>query len=278
VSPGYFEAMKVRLIKGRFFDATDTRDAPQVIAINEQLVKDYFLGEDPLGKRVRVGGPATPWRTIIAVVGNYHHNGLLNTPKRGYFVPEEQWANSFGNPRRAMSLVVRTSGDPNDLIAPVTRIESRLAPDVPLTQVTIMGDVLAAATQEQRFTMALMAGFALLALILAAVGIYGVISYSVSQRTREIGIRMALGAETGSVRRLVLRQGMMPAGIGIAVGLAAALLLTRYLGSLLYGVAPIDALTFVAIPLLLLMVATASVLIPAARASRIAPSEALRAE
>jgi ABC-type antimicrobial peptide transport system permease subunit len=141
-----------------------------------------------------------------------------------------------------------------------------------------MDAVLSAATQEQRFTMALMAGFAVLALVLAAVGIYGVISYSVSQRTREIGIRLALGADVAKVRSLVLRQGMAPAVTGIAIGFGLAVLLTRYLRSLLFGVAPLDPLTFATIPVLLLMVAAASVLIPAARASRVAPVEALRGE
>ena len=141
-----------------------------------------------------------------------------------------------------------------------------------------LDEVLAAATQEQRFTVALMAGFALLALVLAAVGIYGVIAYSVSQRTREIGVRLALGADIGRVRALVLRQGLAPAGIGVAAGVAAAALLTRYLGSLLYGVAPLDPLTFGTIPLVLLAVAAGSVLIPAVRASRVEPVEALRAE
>ena len=141
-----------------------------------------------------------------------------------------------------------------------------------------LDQVVRAATREQRFTMALMSGFAVLALLLAAVGIYGVISYSVSQRTREIGIRLALGAEPGEVRALILRQGMVPALVGIGAGLIAAVVLTRYLRSLLYQVAPLDPLTFLLIPVLLLAVAAASVLLPAARAARVEPVEALRGE
>ena len=280
VTPGFFEAMGMRLAAGRFFDATDTPDGMQTIMINEALARAYFPGENSLGQRIRVfGGDQSPWRVIVGVVGDYHHNGLLTPVKRAWFVPLNQWANSAGgNTRRAMTLAIKTTTDPHSLIAPVRTMVRQMDPDLPLTQVTTMDEVLSAATQEQRFTMALMAGFAALALVLAAVGIYGVISYSVSQRTREIGIRLALGADVSAVRSLVLRQGLMPAVSGIAIGLGLAVMLTRYLRTLLYGVAPLDPLTFGTIPVLLLVVATASVLIPAARASRVAPVEALRGE
>lgn len=279
VTPGFFEAMGIRLASGRFFDATDTPDGQQVIAINETLAREYFPGEDPLGQQIKIFNPNGPWRTVVGIVGDYHHNGLLNPVKRAWYVPENQWANSTnGFVPRAMTLVVTAAGDPGALLPPIRRLVRQLDPNLPLTQVATMDGVLAAATQEQRFTMALMAGFALLALVLAAVGIYGVISYSVSQRTREIGIRLALGAHTGSVRSLVLRQGMVPAVIGIGTGVVAAALLTGYLRTLLYGVAPLDPLTFGTIPVVLLLVAAGSVLIPAARASRVEPAEALRAE
>lgn len=279
-TPGFFEAMGMRLSSGRFFDATDTPDGVQTVLINETLAREYFPGENPLGQRIRVfGGDQSPWRTIVGVVADYHHNGLLSPVKRSWYVPLNQWANSAGgNTRRAMTLAMKTTADPRSLIAPVRSMVQQMDPDLPLTQVTTMEEVLAAATQEQRFTMSLMAGFAALALVLAAVGIYGVISYSVSRRTREIGIRLALGADVGAVRALVLRQGLMPAVSGIAIGLVLAVLLTRYLRTLLYGVAPLDPITFGTIPVLLLAVATASVLIPAARASRVAPVEALRGE
>jgi ABC-type antimicrobial peptide transport system permease subunit len=177
-----------------------------------------------------------------------------------------------------MTLAVRTVGDPHQIVSPVQQIVRGMDSNLPLTDVTSMANVLAAATQEQRFTMAVMSAFAALALVLAGVGIYGVISYSVNQRTREIGIRLALGARTGSVRNLVIRQGLVPALAGIGVGLGAAAMLTRFLATMLYGVAPIDALTFTAIPIALLLVAAGSVFLPALRASRIEPLEALRAE
>ncbi len=278
VTPGYFEAMKIRLVSGRLLDATDTPDGVQVIAINETLAREYFPGENPLGQRIRMGGPDRPWRTIVGVMADVHHQSLTTPVKRKWFVPHSQWAKSTGNPRRAMTLVARTSGDPRTLLEPVAALIHARNPDLAISKVATMEEVLAAATREQRFTMALMSGFAALALALAAVGIYGVISYSVNQRTREIGIRLALGAQTGAVRRLVLRQGLAPAVVGILSGLGLALLLSRYLRSLLYGVAPVDGLTFVTIPLLLLLVAAAAVLLPAVRASRVEPVEALRGE
>jgi len=177
-----------------------------------------------------------------------------------------------------MTLVARSSANALALVSPIRRLVHDADPDVPLTHVRTLNDVVAAATREQRFTMSVMAGFAALALLLAAVGIYGVVSYAVGQRTREIGIRLALGASVPAVSAMVLRQGMLPAGTGVALGLAAALLLTRYLRALLYHVAPVDPLTFAAIPALLLLVAAAAVMIPAMRASRIDPVDALRAE
>ncbi len=252
VTPGYFDAMQERVVRGRGIEPTDRLDGVPVIAVNETLAREYFHDEDPLGHRIKFGGPNEPWRTIVGVIGDVHHQSLTTPVKRKFFVPHAQWGNTFGSPRRTMTLVARTSGDARALAIPVGAIVRSLDADVPLNHVETLGDVLAAATQEQRFTMALMAGFAALALLLAAVGIYGVISYAVSQRTREIGIRLALGARAATVLALVMRQGLAPAAGGIAAGLAAAALLTRFLGSVLYGVAPLDGLTFLVIPLLLL--------------------------
>ena len=278
VSPGYFEAMRIRLMSGRFFDAHDDINGEQVIAINQQLAREYFPGEDPLGKRIQLGRDSTPWRRVVAVVGDVRHNGLLGAPKRGWYIPQDQWSRSYGGPRRAMTLVIRTTGDPLAMVGPVRGIVRDLDPDLPLTEVRPLSAVLAAATQEQRFVMALMGVFALLALALAAVGLYGVIAYAVSRRTREIGIRLALGSDARRVRALVLRQGMRPAYAGVALGLGGAALLTRFLRTLLYGVAPIDGATFLLVPLVLLLVAALAVLVPARRASRVEPVEALRAE
>jgi predicted permease len=278
VTPGYFEAMGEHLIRGRFFDQRDTPEGLKVIAVNETLVREYFPDQDPIGQRIRIGGPTSDFRTIVGVIGDVHHNGLTAPVKRKFFIPHNQWGNTFGSPRRAMTLVARTTGDPRLLLGPITAMIRQMDPELPVTRVATIAEVLGVAMQEQRFTVGLMAGFALLALVLAAVGIYGVISYSVSQRTREIGIRLALGADGRAVRSLVLRQGMRPACLGIGAGLVFAILLTRYLQALLYGVAPLDLPTFVVIPLVLLAIATGSVLIPAGRASRVEPVNALRAD
>jgi putative ABC transport system permease protein len=268
----------MRLLKGRWFDQTDTPDGPQVIAVNQALVDQYFPGEDPLGRRIRIGGPDSPWRTIVGVIGDTRHHGLTGPIKREWFVPHNQLANSWGGTRRAMTLVVRTSGDPRALLQPVGRLVAAKDPNLPLSHTATMDEIMAGAVREQRFTTSLMAGFALLALALAAIGIYAVVSYSVSQRTREIGIRLALGADVSLVRRLVVRQGMSPALLGIGLGLCSAAALSRFLGSLLYGVKPLDAQTFLLLPLFLLFLAFGSSLIPAHRATRVDPMAALREE
>ncbi len=278
VSPGYFEAMKIRLVSGRYFGAGDGSGGPPVIAINETLAREYFPGEDPIGHRIEVGGQTAVWRTVVAVVGDVHHDGITAPVKRAWFVPHAQWGKLIGGPRRDMTLVVRTTGAPRDALAPLQSYLRATDPGLALTQVATLDEVLAGATREQRFTTALMAGFALLALILAAVGVYGVVSYAVSQQTREIGIRLALGAGTGSVRAWVMKTSLAPAGVGLLLGLGLAALLAGFLRSILFGVAPLDPLTFALVGPSLAIVAAGSILIPAWRASRVEPIEALRAE
>jgi putative ABC transport system permease protein len=277
-TPGYFQAMRIHLVRGRFFDATDRTDGPQVIIINETFASQYFPNEDPIGKRIRTGRPDGPWREIVGIVADTRHDGLMRAPKRQYFAPHTQFAASFGNTSRAMTLVVRSAGDPRSLITAVEAVIRAKDPALPVTNVATLDDVLASAVREQRFATTLMAGFALLAMTLAAVGIYGVISYSVSQRTREIGVRLALGANAGSVRRLVIAQGMLPAVIGVAVGVFGAAGLTRFVTRLLFGVGALDVTTFVAIPAFLLLLALLATLVPAVRATRVDPMQALRYE
>ena len=277
VTPGYFEAMGIPLLEGRFFDRTDTPDGIQVIAVNETLAKQYFPGESPLGKRIQVGGaPGTPWRTVVGVVGDVHHNGLTNPAKRAWFVPHNQFAKSWGATRSAMTLVARTAGDPRGLLKSIEGLLVRRDPSVPVTAVATLESVVGSAVREQRFTATLMAGLALLTLMLAAIGVYGVMSYSVTRRNQEIGVRLALGADPGRVRRLVIAEGMVPAAIGIRGGVAAAMGLSRFLGEILYGVGALDPLTFIAVPLLMVGVALGSALGPARRATRVDPVVALR--
>ena len=278
VTPGYFEAMRIPLIRGRFFDNTDTPDGLQVIAINQTLATQYFGGENPIGQRIRVGGPDGPWRIVVGVVGDSRHNGLTNPAKRAWFLPHNQFANSWGSTRRAMTLVVRTTADPRAVLPAVEAVIHKRDPNLPLSAIATMEDVMATALQAQRFTTSLMAGFATLALVLAAIGMYAVISYSVSQRTREIGIRLALGADGRTVRELVVRQGMAPVLAGVGLGLLGALLLSRVLTGLLYDVTVRDPATFLLIPTALLLVAYGSTSVPALRATRVHPMEALRYE
>jgi putative ABC transport system permease protein len=279
VTPGWFEAQGMRLVKGRFFDGTETPDGQQVIIINQTLAEQYFPGEDPLGQQIAIGGGEGPWMTIIGIVADTRHHGLLGPVKREWFVPHNQLANSWGGTRRGMTLVVRTSApEPRALLEPIRRMVAARDPNLPLSRIATMDEVMSAAVREQRFTTSLMGGFALLALILAAIGIYAVISYSVSQRTREIGIRLALGANLSEVRRLVVSQGMRPALLGIGLGLGSAALLSRFLAALLYGVKPLDPPTFLLLPLGLLAIALGSSLIPAHRATRVDPIAALREE
>ncbi|MGH7583076.1 MAG: ADOP family duplicated permease [Gemmatimonadales bacterium] len=276
-SPGYFDAMRIRLVSGRFFDSRDGLGGPPAIIINQELAREYFPGENPIGKGIKVGND-TAWRTVVGVVGDVRHNGLSSPPKRGFYLPQDQWMPAFGAPRRAATLVIRTRDDLRAVLAPIQSLVHQMDRDLPLTQVVTMSDVLGSATEEQRFTMMIMALFAVLAMVLAAVGIYGVISDSVSKRTREIGIRLALGARVKSVHRLVLLEGMLPAAIGVGIGVGLAAGLTRFLSSLLYGVAPIDGVIFAVIPVALLVVAALAVLIPARRAARVDPMRALREE
>ena len=278
VTAGYFEAMGIRLVRGRFFDRTDTPDGLQVIAINETLAAQYFPGEDPLGKRIRVGAPDSPWRTVVGVVGDTRHNGLTNPVKRAWFIPHNQFAKSWGSTRPAMTLVARTTGDPRGILKTVERLIANRDRNLPVTEVATLEDVLGTAVTEQRFTATLMAGLAFLTLALAAIGIYGVMSYSVTRRSQEIGVRLALGAEPRRVRRMVIGEGMVPAVLGIGVGVVGSVGLSRFLGGILYGVSPLDPLTFVTIPLLLCAVALGSALGPARRATRVDPVVALRRE
>ncbi len=216
--------------------------------------------------------------TAIFSVGDVHHNGLPNPAKRAWFVPHNQFDKPWGITRSAMTLVVRTAGDPRSIRKPIEALIVTRDQNLPITEVVTLGDVMGGAVREQRFTDTLMAGLALVTLVLAAIGIYGVMSYSVTRRNQEIGVRLALGAEPGRVRRLVIVEGMVPAAIGIGAGLAAAMGLSRFLGEILYGVGPLDPLTFLVVPLLLTGVAFGSALGPAHRATRVDSVAALRRE
>ena len=279
-TPGYFETMGIPLIEGRTFDATDRRDGQRVVLVNETLARRYWGSESPLGRAVLAGGGDTA--IVAGVVGDIRHNGITDEVKTRFYRPLAQiggpgyegWEGSM----RSMTLAIGTEGDPNRLIEPVRAELRALDPSMPVSEVQTMDDVLSASVAQPRFAMVLLGAFAALALSLAVVGIYGVLAYAVSQRRQEIGIRMALGAERGTVVGMVIRQGMTMAVGGVLVGTACAWFVTDLMGGLLYGVAPQDPVTFAAVPALFVVVAFLACWLPAARATTVRPATALRVE
>jgi putative ABC transport system permease protein len=268
-TPGYFATMNIPLLDGRDFDARDVKGAPDVVIINQEAVRRYWPDENPIGQRLTVEQRA---RTIIGVVGNVKQSGLDIETRPEMFWPYYQLPVPFG------TFVVRTTGDPVGLISSVRSAMHGVDRDLPLYGMKTVDDVIAESVAPQRLNMLLLGIFAGLALVLAAVGLYGVISYSVSQRTREIGIRMALGASQKSVLRLVVSQGISLALIGVAIGVTASLFLTKLMATLLFGVSVTDPITFVAISLLLIGVTTVASIVPARRAMKVDPMVALRYE
>ncbi|MGH9846600.1 MAG: ABC transporter permease, partial [Blastocatellia bacterium] len=275
VSPDYLRAMRIRLLRGRAFTEQDGSDAPLVALISETAAKRFWLGEDPLGKRIRLGGIENPLRTIVGIVPDVLHNGLEDAPDTQAYVPHAQWTDSF------MQLAVRTTADPagvGNLIGAIRSEVKAVDKDIPIYQIATMEQLAAITTAQRRFTLLLAGIFAGLALVLAGLGIYSVIAYSVAQRTHEIGIRMALGARMSDVLKLVLGQGMKLAVPGLALGMLASLALTRLMTSLLFGVSATDPLTFGLVALLLATVALVACWIPARRATRVDPMVALRCD
>jgi putative ABC transport system permease protein len=276
ITADYFETMKIPLVKGRFIEARDTAEATQVIVIDQLLADHVFPGEDPIGHRLakagELDGKDPRWRTIVGIVGHVAKYGLDGRVKEQYYIPQAQ------RPQRNMWLAVRTAGDPTALASAATAAVRAVDPDMPVFAVTPMTTVVENTLTARRFLVLLLILFAAVALVLAAVGLYGVIAYAVGQRTHEIGIRMALGARVGDVVRMVVRQGMSLAGIGLVVGAIAAFATTRFLASLLFGVGAVDPVTFLVIPAILATVALFASWLPARRAARVDPMAALRDE
>jgi len=279
VSPDYLETMGEQVLRGRTISDADKSDSQLVALVNEEMVRRYWTGRDPIGGRLRIGMRADrPWVTIIGVVKDVRHNGVAGVVKEKFYVPHAQWHKSVGNPIRAMTLVVKTATAPSTLTSSVRGAIRQLDPNLPVADVRPMTEVVGAALSTPRFTSALLSMFAILALTLSAVGIYGVLSYVVSRRTREIGIRVAIGADRGRVLRMVLASGLGLAMIGVVTGLVAALALTRLLSGLLHGVTAEDPATFAAVAAALVSVALAASLAPAWRATRVDPVVALKSE
>jgi putative ABC transport system permease protein len=273
VTPGYLETLSIPLLKGETITERHTQGTPAVAVINETMARKYWPGEDPIGKRINLGNPErSPWITIIGVVGDTKGVELDRESYPQMYSPLAQF------PQRIMTLVVRTAGDPLALAGPVRRELAAVDKDQPFYNARTLEQVLSQSVSRQRFQTLLTAIFAGVGLLLAAVGIYGVISYTVAQRTHEFGVRIALGAGRSDVLGLVVRYGLGLAAAGVGLGLAGSLLLARLLSSLLYGVSSSDPLTFAGVSLLLVGVALAACYFPARRATKVDPMTALRHE
>ncbi|MBZ5537614.1 MAG: ABC transporter permease [Acidobacteriia bacterium] len=274
VTPGYFEAMGIALHRGRLLDAHDGANSPPAVVISESLAKSQFPGHDPIGQRVHIGPLNRPWYSIVGVVDDVKQASVAESdPDAVYITPNQSW---FADD--AMSLVVRTRGDAAALTPVIREAIWSVDKDQPIVHVTTMDDLLAASSAERRFALILFEAFALAALVLAAAGIYGVLSGSVAERTHEMGIRQALGAGRGDVLRLVLAQATRMTLVGVGIGTAGALEVTPLLASLLFKVSATDPVTFVAVAALLTLLALAASFLPAWRAMRVDPVVALRYE
>ncbi len=273
VGPGYFRTMGIPLVQGRDFTEQDNADSANVVVISEKTARHFWPGQNPIGKRLKPGSSTydSPWRQIIGVVKDVRQNDFVAEPKMQMYLVYPQFSSFAPN-----ALVVRTNVEPLSLATSVRNAIWSVDKDQPVSDVISMDEVVSEAVARQRFSMLLLGVFATVALILAAVGIYGVMSYSVTQRTHEIGIRMALGAQKRDVLKLTIGQGLKLVLTGVAIGLAAAFVLTRVMASLLFGVGATDPITFVAISFVLIAVAMLASLIPALRAMKVDPMFALR--
>jgi putative ABC transport system permease protein len=273
VSAEYFETIRIPVQRGRSFDATDNEDSPLVVIINESMAHTFWKeGDDPIGQRVRFSDQK--WRTIVGLVGDVHHKDLGATPEPEIYIPYGQIANVESHP----TIVLRTSIEPTSLTSVLRKTVSEVDPGVPLDQIETMKQVVSVSVGEPRFRTTVLLMFALLALFVASIGLYGVMSYLMSQRTREFGIRMAVGASRGGLLRLVLGQAAKLVSIGVCVGLVGALVLARSITSILYGVTPFDAAIFATASLVLAVVALLASYMPARRAASVDPIVALRYE
>jgi putative ABC transport system permease protein len=274
VSPGYFETMGIPLRRGRLLDAHDVAGAPVAILINESFAQHKFLDQDPIGQRVRVGPTDGPWYTIVGVVGDVKQTSLAVSQADAVYITPTQWFVAD----RAMSLVVRARVDAAALAPAIRDAIWSVDKDQPIVRLATMDDLLAASAAERRFALILFEAFGIVALALAATGIYGVLSGSVTERTREIGVRLALGASRGNILALVVRQGMTLTGLGVVIGLSGAMVASQAIVTLLFGVSRLDPITYLGVIALLLGVSVIACWVPAWRAARVDPSITLRAE
>jgi len=276
VGGDYFRAIGIPLLRGRHFDAHDSETAPRVVIVSQSLARHYWPLDQALGKRLKPGFSNDAWCTVVGVVGDTKQWGLGEPSSPAMYLPYPQAPATFM--MQSITFVLRAGADPVALASAARRAVQAVDPDLPVFDIATMNQLVYRSASAPRFNTALLGVFAALALVLAAVGIYGVMSYAVAQRTHEIGVRVALGAEASNIIRQMVRQGMMPAAIGIAAGTVGAWAVTRFLSSLLFGVRPTDPITFALVPLLLATVGVLACLLPARRATKVDPVEALRYE
>jgi putative ABC transport system permease protein len=277
VSTNYLKAMNIPLRQGRYFENRDNAQSIPVAMVNETMARQYWPGENVLGRRFKLGDPAddAPWMEIVGVVADVRQMGIDEPVKAEMYFPYQQDDTIWYIPR---DLAIRTTGETSNLVGAVRQIIREVDPDQPVSNVATMAEVLGTEAAQRRMGMIMLAGFAALALLLASLGIYGVLAYFVTQHTNEIGVRQALGATPRNILFLVLRKGMGLTFLGVAIGLAASFALTRLMSSLLFGVTAADPLTFVTVPLVLVGVALVACYIPARRATKVDPLVALRYE
>ncbi|MGC2803386.1 MAG: FtsX-like permease family protein, partial [Candidatus Acidiferrum sp.] len=279
IVPGYFQAMQIPLVRGRFLSDADTSDAPRVAVVDRDFANRFWPNEDPIGKRIAVqpipkSNPLLPqWCTVVGVVGHVKHYGPEVEGREQAYFPLTQL--SFA---RTMYLAVRTPLELGSVTSAIRQQVLAVDKNMPIYEVSTMDQLLSNSVDQPRLNLMLLVAFAAIALVLAAVGIYGVMAYTVTQRTHEIGIRMAMGAQTGDVLKQVLTEGARLAAIGLALGLAGSLAATRLIATMLFGVKPTDPLTFAAVAVILASVSLAACYIPARRATRVDPLVALRYE
>jgi putative ABC transport system permease protein len=274
ITPDYFRAMRIPLLRGRYLSDSDGASAPAVVVIDDVLAKTFWPKDDPLGKKITQGDAQKgPWITVVGVVANVKHRALDIAPKGVVY-----WPHTQSDAVNKMTLVVLTKSEPTSLAASVRGEVQGLDKDQPVYAIKTMEQYLTESVAPNKFSVLLLALFAGVAMILAAVGIYGVMSYSVTQKTHEIGIRMALGARRTDVLRQVVTQGMMLALAGVGAGLIGAAIVTRLMSSLLFGVSATDPITFAGVAIVLAAVAGFACYVPARRATRVDPMVALRYE
>jgi predicted permease len=277
-TPGALEALGEHMVRGRSFADGDTSTAPVVALVNEAMARLYWPGRDPVGRRIRFSNDAPlVWATVVGVVGDVHHNGMTTAVKAKFYLPYAQFAKATGDkPVADGTIVLRTAGDPLSLAAALRSVAAAVDRTVPISAVRPMSDVVDTALTAPRLTSQVMAAFAGVALVLSALGLFGLLVHLVAQRTHEMGIRLAIGASSTEVARLVLMQGLRVSALGLAIGLLLSALAARGVSSLLYGVRPWDPATWVIATSVLLVVTTGASLVPALRASAINPIRALR--